>query len=98
MATFFRSWIVCVWRLAGSSSSQKGCPASVVGTRDSARTAAAGRGKMPSAMATPAPTCTAPLIFTNWAASMPVAAASGPTTFSAVPALESPLRTESSPP
>ena len=52
--TFLRKWICCCDRTSGSSSSQKRCPASVVGTSDAASAVDASRGNLPNASIVPA--------------------------------------------
>ena len=87
---FFRNWMRWPFFAAGSRSSQKRCPASVVGTREPASTSAATRGNFPIARAAPAAICTAPLTRTHVVVSpgSPSASVTGSTTGSARPSFD----------
>ena len=63
--TFLKNWICCICLASGSVSSQKRCPASVVGTREAASAVEASRGNLPSASIVPATTFTPPSILTR---------------------------------
>ena len=60
-----KKWICCICLASGSVSSQKRCPASVVGISDAASADEASRGNLPRASIVPATTLTPPSILTR---------------------------------
>ena len=85
--TFLKKWICCICLASGSVSSQKRCPASVVGIRDAASAVEASRGNLPRASIVPATTLTPPSILTRVSSSSQSVVVRGTSTGAASAAL-----------